>query len=97
METLGDAVYMVAGGVPDRNENHAVNVAGLAIELVEKAASLTDPVSGDNLQLRAGQFLKLYLTESAQPLPFLCSVTITVHHKIFKKLHMCNIHFFAQF
>ncbi|XP_052704865.1 soluble guanylate cyclase 88E-like isoform X2 [Crassostrea angulata] len=54
VETLGDAVYMVAGGVPDRNENHAVNVAGLAIELVEKAASLTDPVSGDNLQLRAG-------------------------------------------
>ena len=54
METLGDAVYMVAGGVPDRNDNHAVNVAGLAIELVEKAASLIDPVSGENLQLRAG-------------------------------------------
>lgn len=82
VETLGDAVYMVAGGVPDRNENHAVNVAGLAIELVEKAASLTDPVSGDNLQLRAGQFLKLYLTESVQSLQFLCIVTITVHHKI---------------
>lgn len=58
METLGDAVYMVAGGVPDRNDNHAVNVAGLAIELVEKAASLIDPVSGENLQLRAGTTLR---------------------------------------
>lgn len=83
METLGDAVYMVAGGVPDRNENHAINVAGLAIELVEKAASLTDPVSGDNLQLRAGQFL----TESDQSLSFLCIATITVYHKI-KKNHI---------
>lgn len=83
METLGDAVYMVAGGVPDRNENHAINVAGLAIELVEKAASLTDPVSGDNLQLRAGQFL----TESDQSLSFLCIATITVYHKI-KKTHI---------
>lgn len=77
METLGDAVYMVAGGVPDRNENHAVNVAGLAIELVEKAASLTDPVSGDNLQLRAGQFLKLYLRDIPHRI---CSIiTISLH------------------
>lgn len=54
-------MYMVAGGVPDRNENHAVNVAGLAIELVEKAASLIDPVSGENLQLRAGRYLTIAL------------------------------------
>lgn len=87
METLGDAVYMVAGGVPDRNENHAINVAGLAIELVEKAASLTDPVSGDNLQLRAGQFL----TESDQSLSFLCIATITVYHKIKKKPYAVHI------
>lgn len=90
METLGDAVYMVAGGVPDRNENHAINVAGLAIELVEKAASLTDPVSGDNLQLRAGQFL----TESDQSLSFLCIATITVYHKTEKK-PICSTQFFA--
>lgn len=87
METLGDAVYMVAGGVPDRNENHAINVAGLAIELVEKAASLTDPVSGDNLQLRAGQFL----TESDQSLSFLCIATITVYHKIKKNPYVVHI------
>lgn len=95
METLGDAVYMVAGGVPDRNENHAINVAGLAIELVEKAASLTDPVSGDNLQLRAGQFLILSdLTESDQSLSFLCIATITVYHKTEKK-PICSTQFFA--
>ncbi|XP_053384613.1 uncharacterized protein LOC123537544 isoform X3 [Mercenaria mercenaria] len=45
VETLGDAVYMVAGGVPDRNPNHAINVAGLALELQEKAKTLTEPWS----------------------------------------------------
>ena len=36
---------MVAGGVPDRNPNHAVNVAGLALELQQKAKTLTEPWS----------------------------------------------------
>ncbi|XP_060571513.1 soluble guanylate cyclase gcy-33-like [Ruditapes philippinarum] len=45
VETLGDAVYMVAGGVPDRNPNHAINVAGLALELQLKAKTLTEPWS----------------------------------------------------
>ncbi|KAK3103807.1 hypothetical protein FSP39_022035 [Pinctada imbricata] len=54
VETLGDAVYMVAGGVPDRKSDHAVSIAGLALELVETAVMLKDPVSGGHLQLRAG-------------------------------------------
>jgi len=54
VETLGDAVYMVAGGVPDRRPNHAGRVAGLALELITKAQLLKDPVSQKHLQLRIG-------------------------------------------
>lgn len=56
VETLGDAVYMVAGGVPDRNPNHAVNVAGLALELQQKAKTLTEPWSKNyRLSTRIGK------------------------------------------
>ena len=55
VETLGDAVYMVAGGVPDRKPNHAESVAGLALELVDVATTLMDPVTKNRLELRAGE------------------------------------------
>ncbi|WAR01861.1 GCY8E-like protein [Mya arenaria] len=43
VETLGDAVYMVAGGVPDRNPDHAFNVAGLSLELQQEAKNIVEP------------------------------------------------------
>lgn len=43
VETLGDAVYMVAGGVPDRNPDHAHSVAGLALELQREAQNIVEP------------------------------------------------------
>ena len=33
VETLGDAVYMAAGGVPDPTTDHGVRVAGVALTL----------------------------------------------------------------
>ncbi|KAK3594150.1 hypothetical protein CHS0354_040928 [Potamilus streckersoni] len=54
VETLGDAVYMVAGGVPDRKSNHAQSVAGLALELMEKSQALKDPITDRNLRTRIG-------------------------------------------
>ncbi|KAL4224743.1 hypothetical protein ACF0H5_015440 [Mactra antiquata] len=55
VETLGDAVYMVAGGVPDRNPDNALSVAGLALELQENAKTLTEPWSKDyKLNTRIG-------------------------------------------
>lgn len=56
VETLGDAVYMVAGGVPDRSPDHAINVAGLALELQEKAQTLVEPWFKDyKLNTRIGK------------------------------------------
>ncbi|KAK6189728.1 hypothetical protein SNE40_001727 [Patella caerulea] len=57
VETLGDAVYMVAGGVPDRQPDHAQRVARLALEFLEKARTLKDPLSGNNLKARIGMHI----------------------------------------
>ncbi|BFZ05038.1 hypothetical protein BsWGS_08077 [Bradybaena similaris] len=54
VETLGDGVYMVAGGVPDRCTDHAEKVAGLALELVENAMFVKNPVTGAGMQARIG-------------------------------------------
>ncbi len=59
METLGDAVYMVAGGVPDRKPDHSFRVAGLALEFVDNAKYLKDPLSGNSLQVRIGEIYRI--------------------------------------
>lgn len=55
METLGDGVYMVAGGVPDKCDDHAQKVAGLALELVENAMFVKNPITGAGMQVRIGR------------------------------------------
>ncbi|XP_059168455.1 soluble guanylate cyclase 88E-like isoform X2 [Physella acuta] len=54
VETLGDGVYMVAGGVPDKCLDHAQKVAGLALELVENAMYVKNPITGAGMQVRIG-------------------------------------------
>ena len=54
METLGDAVYMVAGGVPDRNPQHAVNIATVALKLQDRAKTVMHQIGKDNLITRIG-------------------------------------------
>ncbi|CAH1787649.1 unnamed protein product [Owenia fusiformis] len=55
VETLGDACYMVAGGVPDHNPRHAPNVASLALELVDQVKTITDPSGiNESLNLKIG-------------------------------------------
>ena len=61
VETLGDAVYMVAGGVPDRSAEHAISVAGLALELQEKALTIVEPCFLDyKLNTRIGQCIQMF-------------------------------------
>ncbi|ESO97685.1 hypothetical protein LOTGIDRAFT_104058 [Lottia gigantea] len=57
VETLGDAIYMVAGGVPDRQPGHTERLANLSLEFVEKASAFKDPLSGTNLQARIGMHI----------------------------------------
>ncbi|XP_025087604.1 soluble guanylate cyclase 88E-like isoform X3 [Pomacea canaliculata] len=54
VETLGDAVYMVAGGVPDVREDHAQKVAHLALEFVSEAHKVKCPLEGTSLSVRIG-------------------------------------------
>ena len=54
METIGDA-YMVVGGAPDANPNHAVCVADLALAMLNCVTELLDPFSMQHLRIRIGQ------------------------------------------
>ena len=52
---MRDGVYMVASGVPDRRDDHAQKMAGLALELVEQAIYVNNPITGDVMQVRIGE------------------------------------------
>ena len=49
---MGDAVYMVAGGVPQRTPDHARHVAAVALELREKVKLVYAP---SNVTIRLGK------------------------------------------
>ncbi|CAH1266944.1 GUCY1B3 [Branchiostoma lanceolatum] len=53
-ETLGDAVYMVVGGAPERNPRHAQCVAALALELNREVERLKNPIDGTKLKVKIG-------------------------------------------
>ncbi|MBD2176998.1 PAS domain S-box protein [Pseudanabaena sp. FACHB-1998] len=52
IKTIGDA-YMVAGGIPLPNENHAEAIASMALEMVQKVNELRE-LTGRKLQIRIG-------------------------------------------
>uniref|UniRef100_A0A3B4APZ5 guanylate cyclase n=1 Tax=Periophthalmus magnuspinnatus TaxID=409849 RepID=A0A3B4APZ5_9GOBI len=53
VETIGDA-YMVVGGVPVPTVTHAHNVANFALGMRIAARDVTNPVTGDPIQIRVG-------------------------------------------
>ncbi|XP_058885170.1 guanylate cyclase soluble subunit beta-2 [Acipenser ruthenus] len=53
VETIGDA-YMVVGGVPIPAETHAECVANFSLGMRIAAREVTNPVTGDSIQIRVG-------------------------------------------
>ncbi|XP_059183999.1 guanylate cyclase soluble subunit beta-2 [Centropristis striata] len=53
VETIGDA-YMVVGGVPVPTESHAHRVANFALSMRIAAREVTNPVTGEPIQIRVG-------------------------------------------
>ena len=54
METIGDA-YMVVSGLPEKTDQHAGNIASLALELLEAVKSFRiSHRPTDTLKLRIG-------------------------------------------
>ncbi|CAG5136593.1 unnamed protein product, partial [Candidula unifasciata] len=53
VETIGDA-YMVVSGVPDITDKHAQLVANFAMDMINQAAYVLSPDTGQPLQIRVG-------------------------------------------
>ncbi|XP_051957076.1 guanylate cyclase soluble subunit beta-2 [Xyrauchen texanus] len=53
VETIGDA-YMVVGGVPIPTETHAEQVANFALGMRIAAREVTNPITGQPIQIRVG-------------------------------------------
>ena len=46
--------YMVCGGVPEDQEDHAVRVAEFTIDMMETSLQVKDPIGDKNIQVNAG-------------------------------------------
>lgn len=53
VETIGDA-YMVVGGLPERDENHARQVADFALLVRRAVQAVKSPVDGNPINIRIG-------------------------------------------
>ncbi|XP_037087734.1 soluble guanylate cyclase 88E-like [Pollicipes pollicipes] len=53
VETIGDA-YMVVAGAPEKRDNHAERICDMALDMVEGITGLTDPSTGNHIQIRVG-------------------------------------------
>ena len=54
VETIGDA-YMVVSGLPERTDDHAGNIASMALDLLKEVKSFTIAHRpSDTLKLRIG-------------------------------------------
>lgn len=56
METLADAIYMAAGGVPELSSDHAIRVAQVALELRKTMGEIRSTMDcGQELGIRIGK------------------------------------------
>ncbi|KAF5282152.1 hypothetical protein FQR65_LT02849 [Abscondita terminalis] len=53
VETIGDA-YMVVGGAPEKDVNHAARICDMGLDMVDAIRDLKDPSTGQHLRIRVG-------------------------------------------
>ncbi|KAL1110601.1 hypothetical protein AAG570_008129 [Ranatra chinensis] len=53
VETIGDA-YMVVSGAPEVEDNHALKVCDMALDMIDAITDLEDPSTGSHLKIRVG-------------------------------------------
>ena len=55
VETIADA-YMVAAGAPEPNEQHAMRMSELALDMRESVVDIIDPSTNDHIKIRLGTY-----------------------------------------
>jgi guanylate cyclase, other len=53
VETIGDA-YMIVSGVPERNNNHALEIVNMGFSMLEEIDQILNPVTQENMKIRIG-------------------------------------------
>lgn len=88
METVG-RVYMAASGAPDRNENHAQNIADVSLQLIEHVRSLELP-SGLDIRIRIGNIQHIHSCLTFKYDILLCLLRHGFVYLTFIKFYLCE-------
>ena len=66
VETIRDA-YMVVAGVPNKTTFHAHHICDMALDMLSSIDHLKDPSTGDNIQIRVGEWSQSSLATITHP------------------------------
>lgn len=59
-ETIGGGVYMLVSGVPVKIDEHAKEMASMALSMLDKIKTIVNPFTNNPLELQIGENLTMF-------------------------------------